>query len=178
MQQKMCKNITEIDDNDFVGFGKQLDILCSKISGVADNYDEINFNENHMGTNPLSISLKISYTSNKYLISARQYLYQTCNEFGNFFTTSSMHQPFGNRLFFTSQISECKKYFGPKYTIDYINNKIDETMAKYGSQEPHVDKVYFTKAEHDPWRYAGVLDKCATVIPGKKYKYIFKDCIR
>lgn len=48
-------------------------------------------------------------------------------------------------------------------------------MAKYGGQEPHVDKVYFTKAEDDPWRYAGVSDNCATIIPGKNTtnKHIF-----
>lgn len=78
-----------------------------------------------------------------------------------------MHQPFGNREFFTKEISDCKKYFGPKFTIDYINSKIDETMNKYGGQEPRVDKIYFTKSEDDPWRYTGVLDECARIIAGK-----------
>ncbi|KAL7728438.1 hypothetical protein ACLKA6_005197 [Drosophila palustris] len=63
-------------------------------------------------------------------------------------------------------IAECQKLFGPKFTIDYISGKVDEMTRKYGGQEPQVDHMYFTKSEDDPWRWAGIIDECATIIPG------------
>ncbi|XP_034486006.1 thymus-specific serine protease-like [Drosophila innubila] len=142
--QSICKNITSIQHNDIHGFGKLLELLYSKIPKVGSKTD-LDFAEEHV---------------------YRQYFYQTCSEFGNFFTTSSQHQPFGNKAPFSSVIAECKTLFGPKYTIDYISSKVDEINNKYGGREPQVDHIYFTKSQDDPWRWTGIIDECATIIPG------------
>lgn len=49
MIQKMCQNMTELDNNDFVEFGKQLDIFSSKIPKPDTDVDEIYFNEMNIG---------------------------------------------------------------------------------------------------------------------------------
>ncbi|XP_064550039.1 putative serine protease K12H4.7 [Drosophila montana] len=144
MFQRICINITAVDSNDIVEFGLVLKHLSSKIPEVG-NKDEIEFSEDH---------------------STRQYFYQSCNEFGNFQTTSSQHQPFGDRKPFSTLIAQCKEDFGPKFTIEYISKKVDEINALYGGSRPNVDHIYFTKAEDDPWRWTGIVDECATVIPG------------
>ncbi|KAM8704256.1 hypothetical protein ACLKA7_008800 [Drosophila subpalustris] len=142
--QKICKNITSVAENDFIGFGKLLELLMSKSASVGFK-NETEFEETHI---------------------YRQYFYQSCSEFGNFFTSSSVHQPFGYKTPFSTVIAECQKLFGPKFTIDYISGKVDEMTRKYGGQEPQVDHIYFTKSEDDPWRWAGIIDECATIIPG------------
>lgn len=49
MIQKMCQNMTELDNNDFVEFGKQLNIFSSKIPKPDTDVDEIYFNEMNIG---------------------------------------------------------------------------------------------------------------------------------
>lgn len=49
MIQKMCQNMTELDNDDFVGLGKQLNIFSSKIPKPDTDIDEINFNEMNIG---------------------------------------------------------------------------------------------------------------------------------
>ncbi|XP_062123860.1 putative serine protease K12H4.7 [Drosophila sulfurigaster albostrigata] len=144
--QKLCKNITSVDPKNINEFGRLLKLFLSQtVIDHSDKVKEINFNPKY---------------------AARQNFYQTCSEFGDIFTTSSRHQPFGDTHPFGKEVAKCKEIFGPKFTIDYISSKVDEITAKYGAQHPNVDHIYFTKAEDDPWRWAGITDECATIIPG------------
>ncbi|XP_030388191.1 probable serine protease EDA2 [Scaptodrosophila lebanonensis] len=141
---KFCKTLVSFDNNDLVGMATYLTKELGKIPEMG-SYNGTKINHESFG---------------------RQWLYQQCNGFGNFQTTSSMHQPFGNKSPFTKQVDRCRKEFGPKYTIDYVNSKIDEMNVKFGGYQPGIQNAYYTFSDLDPWRLTGIHDERATIIPG------------
>ncbi|KAF4532425.1 hypothetical protein B566_EDAN003878 [Ephemera danica] len=87
----------------------------------------------------------------------RQWLYQTCTEFGFYQTSSSPDQPFGNQFpvdFFTQQ---CSDIFGPRYNMDLLTSGIERTNVMYGGLHPEVSRVVFVHGSIDPWHALGVL---------------------
>lgn len=99
----------------------------------------------------------------------RQWTYQTCNEFGWFQTSESMHQPFGTKYplhFFTTL---CADAYGELYTAEYIQQRINDTNKRFGGIELDVQNVYWTQGQLDPWIEAGKqTGPHTTVIPCKK----------
>ncbi|XP_068152501.1 putative serine protease K12H4.7 [Drosophila tropicalis] len=144
----ICRNMTTTRNNDIFKFSEFLGYLATKIPHLYsfDNADSLKVDENTFG---------------------RQWLWQSCNGMGAFMTTSSVHQPFGQyKMPFTEVIGKCKKQFGDKYTIDYVSSMVDSTNIRHGGYEPNVTHIYFTHAEDDPWKYTGIHDERATIIPG------------
>ncbi|KAF0684016.1 Aste57867_23937 [Aphanomyces stellatus] len=91
--------------------------------------------------------------------SARQWFYQTCNEFGYFQTTSSRASPFAA---LTSQTLQnvgsevCKRVFGFKQGPDTAM-----TNVFYGSLGIAVDNVIFPSGTIDPWHALAVQNSTA-----------------
>jgi serine protease 16 len=86
--------------------------------------------------------------------SARQWIYQTCNEFGYFQTTASVHSPFHALSAVTEQNvgSEiCKRVYGIDVSPDVGSTNID-----YGSLGITVENVTFPSGTIDPWHALAV----------------------
>lgn len=98
----------------------------------------------------------------------RQWIYQTCNEYGWYQTSTSRNQPFGTKyplVFFTTL---CGDAYGEEFTNEFIQQQTEATNLEFGGLEPQVENVYMTHGQLDPWRAAGIQDENqVTIIPCK-----------
>ncbi|XP_017846889.1 putative serine protease K12H4.7 [Drosophila busckii] len=141
---KLCQNITALHQSaDLFGYGQLLAKLQSQIPDAGKKTD-------------IKATLHSSY---------RQWLWLCCNGIGNFLSTSSMMQPFANLEPWAHSIKDCKKEFGATYTIDYVQAQIEQATKYFGGLEPNVEHVIYTKSQYDPWRFAGIPDECAVIMP-------------
>ncbi|KAK5582334.1 hypothetical protein RB653_003917 [Dictyostelium firmibasis] len=88
-------------------------------------------------------------TRNDLFNMSRQWLFQTCTEFGFFITSDSFEQPFTN-FNFNYQKQICADVFGKKV----IQPSISWTLAEYGGVSPNynsVKNVLFVSSSNDPW---------------------------
>lgn len=103
----------------------------------------------------------------------RQWLYQTCTEFGWYKTSGSVYQPFGRfpvRLFYKM----CSGLFGEQINGQTIHLNIEQKNVLYGGLRPEVNNVYFTNGMIDPWRPLSIQTDLnsrspADVIPGASH---------
>jgi len=92
----------------------------------------------------------------------RQWMWQTCTEFGYYQTSDSPDQPFGNHLGLRFSLNDCKKAFGLDFTDfeeDDLRKRVAETNANYGEDDIEVSRVIFVNGNKDPWHVLGVLKK-------------------
>jgi len=99
---------------------------------------------------------------NKYHVhpfSARQWFYQTCNEFGYYQTSDSDSQPFGKMFPLSFSVQQCQDVFGPEYNQSFISSRIAWTTANYGSRNisKDVQNIVFPNGSIDPWHALGIL---------------------
>lgn len=103
-----------------------------------------------------------------FLSKVRQWIYQTCNEYGWYQTSASPDQPFGTKyplVFFTTM---CADAYGPEFTNEFIQQQIAGTNEFFGGLKPEVENVYMSHGQVDPWRAMGIQDENqATIIPCK-----------
>lgn len=86
----------------------------------------------------------------------RQWIYQTCIEFGFFQSTDLMDQPFGHSVPVDFFIQQCIDLFGEKFNSESIQKSIDFTNNFYGGCHLNVRKVVFPNGSIDPWKVLGV----------------------
>lgn len=103
--------------------------------------------------------------------SSRQWLYQTCTEFGWFQTSTSPSQPFGSSFPIDLFYAYCTDIFGYQFNRWSIQEVVARTNVVFGSWQLSVRNVYFTNGSVDPWRPMGVQadlneSSPADVIPG------------
>ncbi|CAG2173161.1 unnamed protein product [Oppiella nova] len=82
----------------------------------------------------------------------RQWIYQTCTEFGYYGTTNKPDTPFGKDslpLDYFTQL--CTDIFGPQITAQTIVKAVEVTNKYYGGRQPNVTNVVFTNGSLDPW---------------------------
>lgn len=80
----------------------------------------------------------------------RQWMYQTCTEFGFYQTSDLKDQPFtGFPLNFS--IQQCIDIFGAKFNADLIQKGINRTNTNYGAYGMKPTKVVFPNGSIDPW---------------------------
>lgn len=112
--------------------------------------------------------------------SMRQWVYQTCSEFGWYQTSTSEEQIFGAQFPIDLFIRMCTDVYGSRYvaitfrfsflfphcfsasrtcrfTNASIHENIDRKNAIYGSFNPRVRNVFSTHGSIDPWHRMGVL---------------------
>lgn len=87
---------------------------------------------------------------------SRQWMYQTCTEFGWFQTSGSKYQPFGSGFTVDLYYNMCRDIFGQHMTNEFIEAGIKRTNRKYGGWNLNVKRVYFTNGVLDPWRAVSV----------------------
>lgn len=93
---------------------------------------------------------------------SRQWLYQTCTEFGWIQSSWSQKQPFGQWFLFPWNFTtdQCNSVFvPPRYGWSQVSDNCDETNRFYGGLEVPLSKAVFVNGNIDPWRGASLLDK-------------------
>lgn len=88
----------------------------------------------------------------------RQWIYQTCTEFGYYQTTDSAQQPFGDLITLASQLKTCSAVYS--LSPDDVNNAVISTNKYYGGRDDipkNTTNIVFPNGSIDPWHALGVL---------------------
>uniref|UniRef100_A0A8C5M7A6 Serine protease K12H4.7 n=1 Tax=Leptobrachium leishanense TaxID=445787 RepID=A0A8C5M7A6_9ANUR len=85
----------------------------------------------------------------------RQWLYQTCTEFGFFQTTDSVSQPFSgfNISYF---IQQCRDIFASSFNLSTVANAVQQTDEYYGGLKIQSSRIVFPNGLIDPWHALGI----------------------
>lgn len=87
---------------------------------------------------------------------ARQWMYQTCTEFGFYQTSSGEVEVFGNHFTLDFFIKQCEDIFGKKYNEAFVDAAADWTNNYYGALDIAVSRVVFVHGSVDPWHALGI----------------------
>lgn len=87
---------------------------------------------------------------------ARQWMYQTCTEFGFYQTSSGEIEVFGNNFTLDFFIQQCEDIFGKKYNADFVDAAAAWTNSNYGALDIAVSRVLFVHGSVDPWHALGI----------------------
>ncbi|XP_077302469.1 putative serine protease K12H4.7 [Arctopsyche grandis] len=87
----------------------------------------------------------------------RQWMYQTCNEFGFYQTSSEESEIFSNNFPVKYFVQQCMDIFGSKFNADYINSAIRQTNIMYGGLDIQASKIVFVHGSIDPWHALGIV---------------------
>ncbi|XP_075399609.1 thymus-specific serine protease [Tenrec ecaudatus] len=87
-------------------------------------------------------------------IGDRQWLYQTCTEFGFYITCAGPACPFSQLPTLPSQLSLCEQVFG--LSISSVSQAVEQTNCYYGGQSPRATHVLFVNGDSDPWHVLSV----------------------
>lgn len=87
---------------------------------------------------------------------ARQWMYQTCTEFGFYQTSSGEVEVFGDKFTIDFFIQQCQDVFGKKYNEDFIMKAAEWTNTYYGQLDVSVSRVVFVHGSVDPWHALGI----------------------
>ncbi|XP_059621344.1 putative serine protease K12H4.7 [Phlebotomus argentipes] len=86
----------------------------------------------------------------------RQWLFQTCNEFGWYQTSGSANQPFGSNFPVELSYQACQSIFSESFTKETIDNNVNTTNLHHNGMKPNITNVYSTHGHLDPWKRMGV----------------------
>ncbi|XP_049548662.1 putative serine protease K12H4.7 [Anopheles darlingi] len=88
--------------------------------------------------------------------SMRQWLYQTCAEYGWYQISGSSNQIFGSSFPVELFVELCGDLYDGFFDETRIENNIARTNVMYGGWNPEVTNVFFTQGHLDPWRAMGI----------------------
>jgi hypothetical protein len=102
---------------------------------------------------------------------SRQWMYQTCAEFGWYQTSNSPRNIFGKNYPVDYYTQYCSDIFSAAFNKTTIENNIRRTNQIYGGFNPFFTNVYSTHGQWDPWRPMGIKTDLnsrtpVSVIPG------------
>ncbi|XP_066209631.1 thymus-specific serine protease [Saccopteryx leptura] len=102
----------------------------------------------------------------------RQWLYQTCTEFGFYVTCEDPTCPFSQLPALPSQLELCEQVFG--LSTSSIAQAVAQTNSYYGGQTPGATHVLFVNGDTDPWHVLSVTQALgpsvsALLIPGASH---------
>uniref|UniRef100_A0A8C5KPF8 Thymus-specific serine protease n=1 Tax=Jaculus jaculus TaxID=51337 RepID=A0A8C5KPF8_JACJA len=84
----------------------------------------------------------------------RQWLYQTCTEFGFYVTCKAPKCPFSQMPTLPYQLDLCEQVFGLSATS--VSKAVAQTNSYYGGQTPGATQVLFVNGDTDPWHVLSV----------------------
>jgi len=102
---------------------------------------------------------------------ARQWVYQTCTEFGYFQTSDGSNQPWTSYPGFplSFAVQQCSDIYGEQFNQMFIQNAIQDTITNYGGTKVGGSRIIFPNGAIDPWHTLGFLpsqpDLPTVVIP-------------
>ncbi|XP_034255544.1 putative serine protease K12H4.7 [Thrips palmi] len=98
--------------------------------------------------------------------SSRQWIYQTCSEFGYYQTYSAGDTPFPKGFYDVSYNYQlCKDVYGTSFDKDEINAAVKRTNLFFGDRAPDVTNVFFLNGNIDPWYPLGILGNLSRNAP-------------
>lgn len=86
----------------------------------------------------------------------RQWIYQTCTEFGFFQTSTARPKLFSETFPAEFFIQQCTDIFGPLYGLDLLENAVERTNTLYGEKHLKVSNTVFVHGSIDPWHALGI----------------------
>lgn len=86
----------------------------------------------------------------------RQWMYQTCTEFGFFQTSTARPAMFSETFPVDFFIQQCIDVFGPRYNTDLLKSAVKRTNILYGALDLKVTNVVFVHGSVDPWHILGI----------------------
>ncbi|KAJ7990605.1 hypothetical protein DPEC_G00302130 [Dallia pectoralis] len=92
----------------------------------------------------------------------RQWMYQSCTEFGYFQTTDSPNQPFSG-FGLQYQVEQCQDIFNISYQTLYDGAK--QTNENYGSYNIRATRIVFPNGSIDPWHALGITSSISDDLP-------------
>uniref|UniRef100_A0A1B0DNK3 Uncharacterized protein n=1 Tax=Phlebotomus papatasi TaxID=29031 RepID=A0A1B0DNK3_PHLPP len=95
----------------------------------------------------------------------RQWLFQTCNEYGWYQTSGSNNQPFGSSFPVDFYYQWCTDIYDISFYSDSINHNINVTNLNHNGKNPNITNVYSTQGQLDPWRPMGVQEDVNYLAP-------------
>lgn len=101
---------------------------------------------------------QVSWDSPAVLFGERQWVYQTCTEFGYYQTSDSADQVFGDLITLSSQLKTCSAVYG--ISASAVNDAVTATNKLYGGKDnipKNATNIVFPNGSIDPWHALGVL---------------------
>lgn len=107
---------------------------------------------------------EISWDSASVVEGMRQWMYQTCTEFGYYQTTDSAKQPFGDLITLSSQLKTCAEVYG--LSPDQVSSAVAATNKLYGGKNipKGTTNIVFPNGSIDPWHALGVLESSGSLV--------------
>ncbi|XP_058526442.1 thymus-specific serine protease [Ochotona princeps] len=102
----------------------------------------------------------------------RQWLYQTCTEFGFYVSCEGVSCPFSALPALPSHLDLCEQVFG--LSASSVTQAVAQTNTYYGGQSPGATRVLFVNGDIDPWHVLSVTQALgpstpALLIPGASH---------
>ena len=135
----------------------------SKKSNLQRLADVNSFILNMNGEKCLDISyesmvkeLKVESFSASEGAGGRQWIYQTCTEFGWYQSSDVPGHPYTNHFSIEFQEQICSDVYGPKYNALLLEHGIQRSNYMYGAKNIKVSNVVFVHGSIDPWHAMGI----------------------
>ncbi|EZA47726.1 Putative serine protease K12H4.7 [Ooceraea biroi] len=87
---------------------------------------------------------------------ARQWMYQTCAEFGFFQTSTARPKLFSDTFPVDFFVQQCIDVFGPDFNKNLVETAISRWNIFYGGLDLRVTNVVFVHGSVDPWHVLGM----------------------
>lgn len=89
---------------------------------------------------------------------ARQWTYQTCNEFGFYQTSDKPDLVFGDRFPVEFFVRQCTDVYGKKFDDKTLDRAVYRTNTNYGALNPSTTNVLYVHGSIDPWHRLGLTE--------------------
>ncbi|XP_043926183.1 putative serine protease K12H4.7 [Protopterus annectens] len=94
----------------------------------------------------------------------RQWIYQTCTEFGFYQSTDSPNQPFtGFPLKY--HLQQCLDVYGAEFDCITVTNAVQQTNENYGGYSIKSSRIVFPNGNIDPWHFLGITKQISEELP-------------
>ncbi|KAM5163722.1 putative serine protease K12H4.7 [Mantella aurantiaca] len=85
----------------------------------------------------------------------RQWMYQTCTEFGYFQSSDSTSQPFSG-FPLSYHVQQCSDIFGSEFNLSMVTAAVQQTNENYGGLNIQSSRIVFPNGLIDPWHALGI----------------------
>ncbi|KAM3932420.1 putative serine protease K12H4.7 [Leptodactylus fuscus] len=85
----------------------------------------------------------------------RQWMYQTCTEFGYFQSSDSISQPFSG-FPLSYHVQQCSDIYGEDFNFPVVTAAIQQTNENYGGLNVQSSRIIFPNGLIDPWHILGI----------------------
>ncbi|XP_065205207.1 putative serine protease K12H4.7 [Planococcus citri] len=89
---------------------------------------------------------------------SRQWIYQTCTEFGYLKSSSKSTGIFGDHFPATFLAKRCQDLFKPEFNLPFIGEKASKVNTEFKGLEINVNNTMFIYNSEDPWRSLFIKD--------------------